>query len=71
MCFKIKGMDHRNNFETVKLRLRGRGSGYKEGPENLESIEPLHLCVSSRYFDIYSTACRFVENLLLGIYEEY
>jgi hypothetical protein len=33
MCIKTKGMDKYNAFESVKLRLRGKGSGYKEGPE--------------------------------------
>lgn len=33
MCLKTKGMDRCNAFESVKLRLRGKGSGYKEGPE--------------------------------------
>lgn len=42
-----------NNCDFVKLRLRGQGSGYKEGPEKLESNEPLHLCVSSRYLEVY------------------
>ncbi len=35
------------NDDKVKLRLRGQGSGYKEGPEELESEDSLHLCVSS------------------------
>jgi len=33
----------------LKLRLRGQGSGFKEGPDRKESNEPLHLCVSSKY----------------------
>jgi hypothetical protein len=37
----------------VKLRLRGRGSGYKEGPEKRESQEPLHLCVSSKHNHLF------------------
>jgi len=57
--------------ETVKLRLRGKGSGYKEGPENKESDESLHLCVSSKYLDLFNLACQLVEELLLNIYEEY
>lgn len=35
--------------DLIKLRLRGKGSGYKEGPEKRESNEPLHLCVSSKH----------------------
>lgn len=38
-----------NSNEALKLRLRGRGSGYKEGPEQLESEEDLHLCISAKY----------------------
>lgn len=36
--------------EVVKLRLRGQGSGFKEGPKQEESKEPLHLCISSRFY---------------------
>jgi len=36
--------------EVVKLRLRGKGSGFKEGPKQEESKEPLHLCISSRFY---------------------
>ena len=31
--------------EVVKLRLRGKGSGFKEGPKQEESKEALHLCI--------------------------
>lgn len=57
--------------DLVKLRLRGKGSGFKEGPAKRESDEPLHLCVSAKYYDIYSKACELVENLLGKIYSEY
>jgi hypothetical protein len=66
-----------NCSEPVKLRLRGKGSGYKEGPEqkgklslNQESQESLHLCVSSKYQETYYLACKLVEDLLLQLYEE-
>lgn len=39
---------NKNSRDLLKLRLRGIGSGYKEGPENRESHEPLHLCVSAK-----------------------
>ena len=48
----------------VKLRLRGKGSGFKEGPMNRESEDPLHLCISSKYYDKYLCACGLVEELL-------
>lgn len=35
----------------VKLRLRGRGSGFKEGPDKKESEDDLHLCVSSKFLE--------------------
>ena len=57
--------------EVVKLRLRGKGSGFKEGPKQEESKEPLHLCISSRFFPQYMTACNKIEQLLLNVYEEY
>jgi len=57
--------------DVVKLRLRGKGSGFKEGPNQQESKEPLHLCISSRYFDKYQIACNYVQELLLNVYEEY
>jgi hypothetical protein len=60
-----------NNQETVKLRLRGRGSGYKEGPNNRESDEPLHLCVSAKFYDKYKKACILVQELIINIYDEY
>ena len=57
--------------EVVKLRLRGKGSGFKEGPKQEESKEPLHLCISSRFFPQYTTACSKIEQLLLNVYEDY
>ena len=69
--------------DAVKLRLRGRGSGYKEGPynrgnflflyflKNLESDEPLHLCISSKFQDKYKRACTLVQELIISVYEEF
>ena len=56
---------------TVKLRLRGRGSGFKEGPTGQESSESLHLCVSSKYYEKFKIACSEAEKLLLSVYAEY
>ena len=39
--------------DIVKLRLRGKGSGFKEGPRQEESKEPIHLCISSKFYDKY------------------
>ena len=57
--------------EGVKLRLRGRGSGYKEGPLNKESDDPLHLCISSKNTEEMKKACLLVDELLKKIYEDY
>ena len=57
--------------EVVKLRLRGQGSGFKEGPKQEESKEPLHLCISSRFYPQYMNACSQIEQLLLNVYEEF
>ena len=60
-----------NNRDNVKLRLRGKGSGFKEGIENKESDEPLHLCISAKNQEEMNKACKLVENLLNKIYEDY
>ena len=57
--------------DNVKLRLRGRGSGYKEGPQNKESDEPLHLCISSKNQEGLKKASECVNDLLNKIYEDY
>ncbi len=36
-----------------------------------ESNEPLHLCVSSEFYDKFATACAEAEKLLVKIYKEY
>lgn len=55
----------------AKLRLRGRGSGYLEGPNKEESPEPLHLCVSCTTQDGYNSAVRAVSEILEEIYVDY
>ena len=57
--------------EGIKLRLRGKGSGYKEGPEKQESDEPLHLCISSKNSEELKKACLLVDELLNEIHEDY
>ena len=57
--------------DALKLRLRGKGSGFKEGPEQKESDEPLHLCISAKVEPIYGASCKLVEDLLNKIYEDY
>lgn len=43
-----------SGMHGVKLRLRGKGSGFKEGPNNTESDDDLHLCVSSKFLEASS-----------------
>mmetsp|Transcript_6029 Transcript_6029/g.5372 ORF Transcript_6029/g.5372 Transcript_6029/m.5372 type:complete len:105 (-) Transcript_6029:1723-2037(-) len=31
----------------------------------------MHLCVSSKYLEVYNMACQFVEELLTNLYKEY
>ena len=57
--------------DIVKLRLRGKGSGYKEGPQNKESDEPLHLCISAKNKEGMEKASECVNDLLNKIYEDY
>ena len=57
--------------EVTKLRLRGKGSGYKEGPQNKESDEPLHLCISSKNAEDMKKSCLLVDELLAKINEDY
>ena len=63
--------NNNNIKDSVKLRLRGRGSGYKEGLNNKESDEPLHLCISARNKEELNKACILVEDLLNKIYDDY
>ena len=60
-----------NPYEIVKLRLRGKGSGFKEGPQKEESQDPLNLCISSKYKEKYDYACSEMETLLKEVYIEY
>jgi len=66
-----KNQDGSITQDVVKLRLRGKGSGYKEGPFNRESDEALHLCISSKFPDRYKYACNLVQELVYSVYEEY
>ena len=55
----------------AKLRLRGRRSNFREGPENKELDEPMHLCVSSSDEVSFRRACEMVEALMGGVYADY
>ena len=62
--------DHKTN-NLIKLRLRGKGSGFKEGPENKESNETLQLCISCKSFDLYKMTCKHVDSLFEKILKSY
>jgi len=67
-----RGFDTRvNPYEIVKLRLRGKGSGFKEGPNQVESEDPLNICISSKYKDKYDYACGEMDKLLIRVYDEF
>lgn len=55
----------------AKLRLRGRRSNFREGPENKELDEPMHICVSSSDEVSFRRACEMVETLMAGVYADY
>lgn len=55
----------------VKLRLRGRGSKFLEGPAQEESSDPLMLCVSAPSRSAYDAAVVMVRSLLHSVYHEY
>jgi hypothetical protein len=56
---------------TLKLRLRGQGSGFLEGPQKAESADPLHLCISSCYYEKYVLAKQLVAELINNVYNDY
>merc|ERR1712093_340721 len=57
---------------SAKLRIRGRGSGFLEGPDNREaSDEPLMICISATSQEGFKTAVQDVESLLEHIHQEY
>ncbi|MCQ2817819.1 MAG: hypothetical protein MJ252_11190 [archaeon] len=64
-------MNLNKGTNSIKLRLRGKGSGHKEGPQSKESSEPLHLCISAKNKESLNVASMLAEELLNKIYEEY
>jgi len=53
------------------LLLRGKGSGKKEGPKQMESQEPMHLYISSDTAEHFEECKQKVEMLLENIYKSY
>ena len=66
-CKGLGGRAH----DVVKLRLRGKGSGFKEGPHNTESNDSIHLCISSKFQKKYEIAISEIEKLLKKVYHEF
>ena len=56
---------------TTKIRLRGKGSGHKEGLKNVESEDPMELCVSSLNYLSFLRVCNAIEVMLLKVYYKY
>lgn len=55
----------------ARLRLRGKGSKFLEGPEQRESRDPLMLCVSAATRGSYEECVRQVTDLLHDVYRQY
>jgi hypothetical protein len=55
----------------AKLRIRGRGSGFKEGPDNTEADEPLMICVSATSSNGFEACINDVESLLRYVHDQY
>lgn len=69
-CEKIYGEENIPK-DFLKLRLRGQGSSHREGNENEESNEKLHLCISAKKKYVLEFAIQEVKILLDNIYLDY
>jgi len=56
---------------SVKIRLRGRGSKYLEGPEHKESTDDLMLCISATNRRSFEKAATGVELLIHSVQQDY
>jgi hypothetical protein len=57
--------------DGVRMRLRGKGSKFLEGPEQKESKDPLMLCLTASSSKAYKAAVSKVKDLLEQVYQEY
>lgn len=55
----------------AKLRLRGRGSGFLEGPNQVEASDPLMLCISVENWWGYEKAKHLVWEHIENVYKQY
>lgn len=66
--------EFRNKFTNVeswiKIRLRGKGSGFHENHKR-EAEEKMHLFVSTISKDIQEQTCVELEKLLLKVFQDY
>lgn len=60
-----------NERTGARLRLRGKGSGFREGVRRQESEDPLMLCLSVNGRDAYEAAKVEVSELLSRIYRDF
>jgi len=60
-----------NESTGAKLRIRGRGSGFLEGPDQIEADEPLMVCISAPSSEGFEIAVQAVENLLESVHDQY
>jgi len=56
---------------NAKVRLRGIGSGFREGPERQEANVPLEINLSCTYYDEYAEAVGRLAKLLQDLYVHY
>jgi hypothetical protein len=59
------------NDSAAKLRLRGRGSKFLEGPEQVESTDALMLCISALDKEGFEKAKSAASDLIKGIHQKY
>mmetsp|Transcript_80818 Transcript_80818/g.168624 ORF Transcript_80818/g.168624 Transcript_80818/m.168624 type:complete len:143 (-) Transcript_80818:313-741(-) len=77
VCRRLIGIGGSNMKKIIasapdaKIRIRGRGSKYLEGPEEKESNEELMICISATTSASYEAAARLVKELLEWVHEEY
>jgi len=67
-----KGKEETNH--ELKLRLRGSGSGFKEGRGNNKqesTREPLQQCISSNDHEVFVKTLKETKTHLQRIYKEY
>jgi hypothetical protein len=69
-CKELSGLDYIPK-DFLKLRLRGKGSSYREGNRRQECNDKLHLCVSAKSKEILFNATKLIEKLLLKLKKEY